>query len=204
MTDLQVRDEALTLLLAGHETTANAMAWTWYLLAQNPEAEARLHAELDEVLGGREPDAEDVPRLEYTRMVFSESMRCYPPAWVIARQAAEDCPLGPFTLPEGSLILMSQWVTHHDPRFYADPFAFRPERWTPEAAAARPRFAYYPFGGGSRLCIGEQFAWMEGVLLLAALASRWRFRLIPGHVVTPQPMITLRPRRGVRAYAQRR
>ena len=204
MSDLQVRDEAMTLLLAGHETTANAMSWTWYLLAQNPEAEARLHAELDQVLGGRAPDVEDVPRLEYTRMVFAESMRCYPPAWVVARQAIEDCQVGGLSLPEGSLLLMSEWVTHHDPRFFPEPFAFRPERWTPEEIARRPRFSYYPFGGGSRLCIGEQFAWMEGVLLLAALASRWRFRLSPGHRVIPQPVLTLRPRYGVRAIAERR
>ena len=204
MTDLQLRDEAMTLLLAGHETTANAFAWTWYLLSQHPEVEARLHAEVDAVLGGRAPDVEDVPRLPYTRQVFAESMRCYPPAWIIARHAVEECPLGAFTLPQGALVLMSQWVTHHDPRYYPDPSRFDPERWTPEAAAGRPRFAYYPFGGGSRLCIGEQFAWMEGVLVIAALASRWRFRLAPGHRVAPQPLITLRPRHGMRMIAHRR
>ncbi|HTE18209.1 MAG TPA: cytochrome P450, partial [Armatimonadota bacterium] len=203
MTDLQLRDEAMTLLLAGHETTANAFAWTWYLLSQHPEVEARLHAEVDAVLGGRAPDVEDVPRLPYTRQVFAESMRCYPPAWIIARHAVEECPLGAFTLPQGALVLMSQWVTHHDPRYYPDPSRFDPERWTPEAAAGRPRFAYYPFGGGSRLCIGEQFAWMEGVLVIAALASRWRFHLAPGHRVAPQPLITLRPRHGMRMITHR-
>jgi len=204
MTDLQLRDEAMTALLAGHETTANALAWTWYLLSQNPEAEARLHAEVDGVLGGRPPEVEDVPRLPYTRSVFAESMRCYPPAWIVARRALEDCPLGRFTLPAGALVLMSQWVTHHDPRYYPDPFRFDPERWTPEAAASRPRFAYYPFGGGSRLCIGEQFAWMEGVLVLAAVAAHWQFRLVPGHRVVPQPVITLRPQYGMRMTAHRR
>jgi cytochrome P450 len=204
MTDLQLRDEAMTILLAGHETTANAFAWTWYLLSQNLEAEARLHAELDEVLDGRPPAVEDVPRLPYTRQVFSESMRCYPPAWVVARRALEECPLGSFTLPAGALVLMSEWVTHHDPRYYPDPFRFDPDRWTPEAVADRPRFAYYPFGGGSRLCIGEQFAWMEGVLVLATLASRWRFQLVPGHPVVPLPQITLRPKHGVRMVARAR
>ena len=139
-----------------------------------------------------------MPRLIYTRQVLSESMRCYPPAWVIARKALEDCPLGQFVLPSGTLVLMSQWVTHHDPRYCPDPFCFDPERWTPEAAAGRPRFAYYPFGGGSRVCIGEQFAWMEGVLVLATLASAWRFELAPGHPVVPQPVITLRPKHGMK------
>jgi cytochrome P450 len=138
MTDLQLRDEAMTLLLAGHETTANAFAWTFYLLSQNPEAEARLYEEVDR-LGGRLPTVDDVPALPYTRMVFAEAMRLYPPAWVIVRKALEDCPLGSFTLPAGSLVMMSQWVTHHDPRHYPDPFRFDPERWAAEAAAARPR-----------------------------------------------------------------
>lgn len=204
MTDLQLRDEAMTLLLAGHETTANALAWTWYLLSQNGEAEARLHAEVDKVLRGRAPTVDDVPHLPYTRMVVSEAMRCYPPAWLIARRALEDCPLGAFTVPAGVLVLMSQWVTHHDPRYYPEPFRFDPERWTPERAATRPKFAYYPFGGGSRVCIGEQFAWMEGVLVLAALASHWQFRPVPGHRVMPQPVITLRPRYGIQMTAHRR
>ncbi len=204
MSDEQVRDEAMTLLLAGHETTANALAWTWYLLAQHPEVEARLHAEVDAVLAGRAPTVEDVPSLPYTRRVFAEAMRCYPPAWIIARQALEDCPIGPYTLPAGTLVMMSQWVTHHDPRYYPEPFRFDPERWSPERAAERPRFAYYPFGGGSRLCIGEQFAWMEGVLVVAALAARWEFRLLPGQRIVPQPLITLRPRNGVQAVALRR
>jgi cytochrome P450 len=204
MTDLQLRDEAMTLLLAGHETTANALAWTWFLLSRNPEAETRLHAEVDQVLDGRPPGLDDVPRLVYTRRVFSEAMRCYPPAWIIVRRAVEECPLGPLTLPSGTLVLASQWVTHHDARHYPEPFRFEPERWAPQAVSNRPRFAYYPFGGGSRLCIGEQFAWMEGILVLAALASSWRFRLVPGHPVVPQPLITLRPKHGVRMTLHRR
>lgn len=204
MSDEQLRDEAMTLLLAGHETTANAFAWTWHLLAHHPEVEARLHAEVDAVLEGRLPGAEDMPQLPYTRWVFAETMRCYPPAWVIARRALEPISLGPLELPQDSLVMMSQWVTHHDPRHYPDPFRFDPDRWTPEAMAERPRFAYYPFGGGSRLCIGEHFAWMEGVLVLATLAARWRFETVPGHRVEPEPLITLRPKYGIRAIARRR
>lgn len=204
MTDEQLRDESMTLLLAGHETTANALAWTCYLLSQNPDAAARLQAEVDEVLAGRAPTADDVARLPYARMVFAEAMRCYPPAWIIARKAVEDCPVGPHLLPAGALVFMSQWVTHHDERYYPDPFRFDPERWAPEASASRPRFAYYPFGGGSRVCIGEPFAWMEGVLVLAALVSRWRFDLVPGHPVVPQPLITLRPKHGIRMTVRRR
>ena len=204
MTDLQLRDEAMTILLAGHETTANGLAWAWYLLAQHPDVQARLHAEVDEVLGGRPPGADDVARLAYTRMVLSEAMRCYPPAWIVVRRAVEECPLGDLVLPEGALVMMSPWVTHHDPKHYPDPFRFDPERWTPEAAAGRPRFAYYPFGGGSRVCIGEHFAWMESILVLAALASRWQFELAPGGRVVPQPLITLRPKYGIRMVARRR
>jgi len=204
MTDEQLRDEAMTLLLAGHETTANAMAWTCYLLSQNPEAAERLHAEVDTVLAGRAPTSDDVAQLPYTRMVFAESMRCYPPAWIIARWARSACPVGPHLIPEGTLVFMSQWVTHHDERYYPDPLRFDPERWTPEAAASRPRFSYYPFGGGSRVCIGEHFAWMEGVLVLAAMASRWRFDLVPGHPVVPEPLITLRPKHGIRMTVHRR
>jgi cytochrome P450 len=201
MSDLQIRDECMTLLLAGHETTANAFAWTFYLLAQHPEIRERLEAELDSVLEGGLPTADHVPELIYTRMVFSEAMRLYPPAWVVARQAAEEVRIGLWTLPEGTLILMSEWVVHHDARWYPDPLRFDPERWAADAPE-RPRFAYFPFGGGSRLCIGEQFAWMEGVLVLATLASRWRFRLT-GEVTT-QPLITLRPRHGVPVMAERR
>jgi cytochrome P450 len=196
MTDEQLRDEAMTIFLAGHETTANALAWTWYLLSQNPEAEARLHAELEEVLEGRPPAAEDYARLRYTEMVVAEAMRLYPPAWALGRLALEDHEVGGYLIPRGSLVLVSQYVMHRDPRFWPEPGRFDPERFTPEAKAARPQFAYFPFGGGPRRCIGEGFAWMEAVLILAALARRWRLRLPPGTHVPTEPRITLRPGKG--------
>lgn len=198
MTDEQLRDEAMTLFLAGHETTANALTWSWYLLSRHPEVEARLHAELDAVLGQRRTDAADVPRLTYTSRVLAESMRLYPPAWVLGRRAILDYEAAGYRVPRGSIVLLSQWVMHRDPRFFPDPECFDPDRWTDEARAARPRFAYFPFGAGPRICIGEQFAWMEGVLVLATLARRWRPRLAPGHHVALQPSITLRPAGGMR------
>ncbi|HZH91405.1 MAG TPA: cytochrome P450 [Pyrinomonadaceae bacterium] len=199
MTDEQLRDEALTIFLAGHETTANALAWTWYLLARNPEAEARLHSELDAVLeGGRLPTVEDLPRLRYTEMVFAESMRLYPPAWVVGRLVVKDYAVGDHVAKTGTLVLISQYVMHRDSRFFPDPLRFDPERWTPEAKDARPQYSYFPFGGGARRCIGEGFAWMEGTLLVAAIARRWRMRLAPGHPVVEHPRITLRPKHGIR------
>jgi cytochrome P450 len=197
MTDLQIRDEAMTIFLAGHETTANALAWTWHLLAQNPDSEVRMHEELDRVLGGRPPGVADLPRLRYTEMVLSESMRLYPPAWVVGRRAIVDDELGGYRVPAGSIVLLSQWITHRDARFFPDPLRFDPERFTPEAIATRPKFAYFPFGGGPRVCIGEGFAWMEGVLLLATIASRWRLSGTDGAPVTPAALITLRPRGGL-------
>jgi cytochrome P450 len=196
MTDEQLRDELMTIFLAGHETTANALAWTWYLLSQNPEVEARLHAELDEVLNGRLPTAEDFPRLRYAEMVVAESMRLYPPAWAVGRLALEDHEVGGYLIPRGSLVLVSQYVMHRDPRFWPEPERFDPGRWTPEAKAARPQFSYFPFGGGPRRCVGEGFAWMEAVLILATLARRWRLRLAPGAAVRTEPRITLRPGKG--------
>lgn len=204
MSDVQLRDEVMTLLLAGHETTANALCWTFYLLSQNPDAEALLHAEIDQALGGRLPGLEDVPSLRYAEQVFAESMRLYPPAWGIGRKVVTDHPLGEWTLPAGALVSMSPWVTHHDERFFPEPFRFDPDRWLPEARAARHRFSYFPFGGGARQCIGEQFAWMEGVLLLATLAQRFRFRLAPDTVVEPEALITLRPRGGLPVVAEER
>ncbi|MDX2030822.1 MAG: cytochrome P450 [Blastocatellia bacterium] len=198
MTDEQVRDEAMTLFLAGHETTALALTWMWYLLSQHPEAEARLHAELDEVLGDRLPTFEDLPRLRYTEMIMAETLRLYPPAWILGRGVLEPCEIGGYRIPERSTIVISPYVVHRDPRFYPDPLRFDPERWTPEAREARPKFAYFPFGGGNRVCIGEGFAWTEGMLLLATLARRWRLRLAPGHPVEPKAMITLRPKYGMR------
>ncbi len=204
MDDRQVRDEAMTLFLAGHETTANALTWTWYLLSQNPDCERRFHQEIDSVLDGRPPGFDDLPRLTYTEMVFAESMRLYPPAWGVGRLALEDYELGDWHIPAGSVLLMSTWVTHRDPRFWPDPERFDPERWTPEARDSRPKFSYYPFGGGARLCIGERFAWMEGSLVLASIAQKWRPRLAPGHRVEPQPLITLRPRYGMKMILEER
>ena len=197
MTDTQLRDEAMTIFLAGHETTANAMAWTWHLLSQNPEAEGRLHGELDRVLEGRAPGVADLPRLRYTEMVLSESMRLFPPAWILGRRAIVDHELGGYRIPAGSIVLLSQWITHRDARYFPDPLRFDPQRFTAEAQAARPRFSYFPFGGGPRVCIGEGFAWMEGVLVLATIARRWRFLPVDGIPVTPAAMITLRPKSGL-------
>lgn len=204
MTDEQLRDEAMTLFLAGHETTANALTWTWYLLSEHPEVEAKMHAEITAVLGGRLPTVEDLPNLRYVRMVLAESMRHFPPAWVISRQAIQDFELGEYQIPAGGTVMMSQYVTHHNPRFFPDPFRFDPERWTPDQESARPKFAYFPFGGGPRVCIGEPFAWMEGILLLATLAQQWRMHLVPGHPVTMQPLITLRPKYGMKMTLERR
>ncbi len=204
MTDLQLRDEALTIFLAGHETTANALAWTWHLLAGSPEAEAALHAELDTVLDGRLPTVDDVPALPYTRAVLAESMRVFPPAYVVGRQPLHDMEVGGFRVEAGSIVLMSPWVIQRDPRWWPDPLRFDPGRWTPEMEAGLPRFAYFPFGGGPRKCIGEGFAWTEEILVLATLAARWRVRPVPGHPVEPEPMITLRPRHGIRAVLERR
>jgi len=197
MTDRQLRDEVMTLFLAGHETTALALTWAWYLLARNPETEEKLHAELDRVLeGGRPPTAEDLPALRYTEMVVAETMRLYPPAYAIGRLALEDHEVGGYRIPRGSLVLVSQYVMHRDPRFFPEPERFDPTRFAPEARSERPQFSYFPFGGGVRRCIGEGFAWTEAVLILAALARRWAMRLAPGHRVEAQPRITLRPGKG--------
>lgn len=204
MTDLQVRDEALTIFLAGHETTANALAWTWYLLSQNPDAETKFHAELDRVLAGRTPTLDDLPNLPFTRKVLAEALRMYSPAWVVGRRVLSDYKIDKFLLKRGDIVLMSQAVMHYDPRYWDNPEQFDPERWTPEAEAARPKFAYFPFGGGPRVCIGEQFAWMEEMLLLAALGQQWTMRLAPGQVIATQPIITLRPKFGMRMVLEQR
>jgi cytochrome P450 len=204
MSDTQVRDEAMTIFLAGHETTAVALTWTWMLLAQHPAVERRLHAELDEVLGGRLPTVDDLPRLTYTDMVLTESMRLYPPAWLIGRRALADVELGGYLIRAGSIVILSPWVTHRDARFFTEPLRFDPDRWTAEAAAGRPTFSYFPFGGGVRRCLGESFARMEAKLLLAAIARRWRFRLLPNPRTDVLPRITLRPRNGMPMYVERR
>lgn len=198
MTDAQVRDEAMTIFLAGHDTTANALTWTWYLLSLNPEAEDTLHEELAATLAGRAPTLDDLPRLPYTRAVISEAMRLYPPAWILGRRALADYSVGGFTIPRDSVLLLAPVVTQVDPRWFPDPLCFDPSRWlSEEAQSSRPRFAYFPFGGGPRICIGEQFAWMESVLLLATLAARWQARLTSGPPVVPEPIITLRPKHGI-------
>ena len=225
LTDSQIRDEILTIFLAGYETTANALTWTWYLLSQNPEAEAKLHAELDTVLGTpsptnqnsdvssrpkqseversaslpepqthRLPTLADYPGLRYTEQVFAESMRLYPPAWAMGRMSTQPVTLGPYRIPPGAHFFMSQYMVSRTPEFYPDPLRFDPDRFTPEAKAARPRFAYFPFGAGSRQCIGESFAWMEGVLAIATIASRWRMTCLGTEPPVPQAKITLRPR----------
>lgn len=204
MSDAQVRNEAMTLFLAGHETTANALTWTWYLLSGSPEVETKLHAELDEVLGGRPPALDDVSRLKYTNAVLTESMRLYPPAWILSRECTEDYAIDGHVAPAGSTFLMSQWIMHRDPRYFDHPDAFNPDRWTPEFRAKLPRFAYFPFGGGPRVCIGEPFAWMEGTLALATLSKDWRARHVPDHPVALLPRITLRPRFGMQMTLLRR
>ena len=203
MSDLQLRDEAMTLMLAGHETTANALMWSLYLLSSHGEAEARLHAEVD-ALGSRPLGAEDVAHLPYTRAVVAETMRLFPPAWIVGRRALTDYRVDDYVLPARTVVLMSQWIVHRDPRWWTDAEAFRPERWMPGGSAtraSRPKFSYFPFGAGTRVCIGEQFAWMEGVLALATFAQRWRFRLAPDQRVVPQPILTLRAKGGIRMTA---
>jgi cytochrome P450 len=197
-----VRDEALTLLLAGHETTANALAWTWDALARNPEVEDRLHAELDAVLGGRDPVPDDYPRLTFTRDVVAESMRLRPPAWILGRRVIRPIRLGEWDVPAGSVVLTSQLVTHVNPRFWTEPTAFRPERWSNGETEGLPRFAYFPFGGGNRVCIGESFAWTEAVLVLATLARRVRFRGLNPARVPIDPLVTLRPGRPIQMRAE--
>jgi cytochrome P450 len=204
MSDLQLRDELMTLFLAGQETTANALTWTFYQLSQNPLPEELLLAEVDQVLAGRPPSTGDLPRLHYTERVLAESMRLFPPAWGMGRRTLEEVTIGGYRLPRGAHVAMAPWVVHRDARFWPEPLRFDPERFSPEARAARAKFAYFPFGGGARQCIGEPFAWMEGVLILAAIAQRWRFRLAPGQKVEPQALITLRPRHGMRMVAEGR
>jgi cytochrome P450 len=202
MTDRQLRDEVLTFLLAGHETTALALSWTWHLLAQHPEAEQKLRSELDRVLGGRTPEFSDLAALSYTDSVIKESMRLYPPAWSLARTVVSEIKVRGYKIPAGSNIVMSQWILHRDPRYFSDAEKFVPERWLDERSRKLPRFAYFPFGGGSRQCIGAAFATMEANLLLAAIAQRFRLCAIPGHPVVPVPSFTLRPKHGLHMMAR--
>ena len=204
MTDTQVRDEAMTLFLAGHETTANALTWTWYLLSQNPECEQRLHQEIDTVLDGRVPELADLEQLRYTEMVLAEALRLYPPAWAIGRMAKAPFVLGGFHIPAKSILIMSPYILQRDARWFENPERFDPERWSSEAREARPKFSYFPFGGGARVCIGERFAWMEGILAIAALAQKWNLRLDPDQLVEPLPLITLRTKYGMRMRVEPR
>jgi cytochrome P450 len=204
MGDQQVRDEALTLFVAGNETTANALTWVFYLLSQHPDVAKKLYAELDRVLGDRSPSHADLESLAYTRMIFSEALRLYPPAWIMLRTPIEDVEISGYFVPKGSSVILCQWVTHHNERYYPDPFNFDPERWTPEKVAARPKMAYFPFGGGARACIGESFAWMEGVLLLATIAQKWELHLEPGFQVELLSELTLRPKHGMKMVLRQR
>ncbi|MCC7438027.1 MAG: cytochrome P450 [Armatimonadetes bacterium] len=204
MSNQQLRDEVITLFLAGHETTAIALSWTWMLIAQHPEAEARLHDELDRVLGDRPPTLADVPNLRWTEMVVKESMRLYPPAWRVGREAAEDCVIGGYQIPKGMQVVASQWVIHRDPRWYPNPDAFLPQRWDGDLARQLPKFAYFPFGGGPRRCIGDEFAKMEATLILAAIARKFKLTLIPNQQIDYFPSITLRPKYGIQVRAERR
>jgi cytochrome P450 len=198
MTRQQLRDETMTLFIAGHETTAQMLAWTWYLLSENPEAAERLNEELRSVLGGRIPEAADFGKLPYLQGVMNESLRLYPPAYILARTSTERCALGGYDFPAGTTMLMSQWVMHRDGRYYEEPDQFRPERWTEGLASRLPAGAFFPFGDGPRRCIGQGFALLEAAIVIGTLAQRFRFRLVPGHPVVPEPLVTLRPRHGIR------
>lgn len=204
MGDEQLKNEVMTIILAGHETTALALSWGWYLLSENPEVEAKLHAELREILDGRTPELDDLPRLRYADMVVKEILRLYPPAWAVGREAVEDCAFGGYHVPAGTQIFISQYVVHHDPRHFEVPEAFVPERWEDGLEKRLPKYAYFPFGGGPRLCIGNSFAQMEAVLLLATIAQNFKLELVGGQSITPQPSVTLRPREGVRVRLRER
>ena len=194
MSNQQVRDEVMTLMAAGHETTANTLCWTLLLLAQHPDIEARLREEYTRVLGGRAPQVEDLPQLKLSRMVLEESMRLYPPAWAFARSAIDEDEIGGYTIAKGAYVLMFPSTTHRHPDFWEQPDVFDPERFSPERSAGRHRFAYFPFGGGPRICIGNQLARTSAQLILATVLPRYQFRLLPGTRVVPEPLITLRPR----------
>jgi cytochrome P450 len=204
MTPKEVRDQVVTIFMAGHETTSLALSWTWYLLSQHPAVEARLHAELAEVLGGRPPTSDDIGNLRYTRMVIEESMRLYPPAHTTGRQPIADDEILGHRIPAGVEVLILPWLLHRKPQLWENPTRFDPERFAPERAAERPRFAYIPFGAGPRICIGAAFAMTEATLILATIAQRYRLHLKADHPIEPQGLITLRPRYGIRMQLERR
>jgi cytochrome P450 len=205
MTDRQLHDEIMTLFLAGHETTANALSWTWYLLGNHPNVAATLTEEIDRVLGGQPPTAAHLPQLRYADLVLKESMRLYPPVWVIGRRAFTPFRLGEFELPAGTNVLMSQLLMHRDPRYFPEPEQFDPERWRPgdPRNAALPRFAYFPFGGGPRVCVGAGFAQMEALLLLVTIAQKFKINLVPGQTIRRLPSVTLRPKQGIQVTLTR-
>ncbi len=200
MTDEQVRDECLTLFLAGHETTANALTWTFYLLSQNPEKQAKLHEELKQVLQNeRVPTVEDLPNLKYTESVFAESLRLFPPAWTLGRLAIEEHEFGGYKIPKGSLVLLSPFVMHRDARFWENAETFLPERWEKQSIReAGKKYVYFPFSSGIRGCIGEGFAWTEGILLIATLSCKWKLKLLPEQKIGMKPLMTLRPKFGMK------
>jgi cytochrome P450 len=204
MSTTEIRDQVLTFLMAGHETTALALTWTWYLLSQNPEVEQKLHEELDRVVAGGVATLKDLPALVYTDRVIKESMRLYPPAWSLAREVANEFEVEGYRIPARANVVMSQWVLHHDARYFKDPYKFDPDRWGAIACQKLPRFAYFPFGGGPRQCIGAGFATMEAVLLLATIAARFKLRMTEGHPVIPVPSFTLRPKYGISMRLERR
>ena len=199
----ELHDEILTIFVGGYETSADALSWSWSLLGQTPHAYEALHREATQVLGGRAPRFTDLAELRYARMVFSEALRLYPPAWLNARTCMEGDELRGYRIPAGACVFISPYVLHRHPGFWDDPDRFDPERFTEERSKDRPRYAYIPFGGGPHLCIGKEFALMEGLFILAMVARSWRLRLVPGHTVEPVPAITLRPREGVPMYLQR-
>ncbi len=204
MTDQQVRDEAMTIFLAGHETTANALTWTWYLVSTSPDVRAHLYDEVDRVLQGRLPTVADIASLPFVEKVVTESMRLYPPAWIIGRRALKDYRVGDYIVPARSIVVMSPYVLQRDARYFRDPEHFDPDRWTPEFRASLPPFVYFPFGGGPRRCIGDSFAWMELSLVVGTIAQQWKLDLVPGHPVAAAPLVTLRTKHGMRMTLHRR
>ena len=198
LSDKELRDQAITIIGAGYETTTQALAWTWYLLAKHPEIENKLHAEISDVLGGRTPTFEDLPNLKYTLMVFQEAMRLYPPIWMMSRAAIEADEIGGYRVPANSEILLLPYITHRSPKYWENPEEFNPEHFLPEKVAARPRFAYFPFGAGARQCIGNNFALMEAQLIIATITQKYRLRLTDEQSLKPETSVTLRPNKGLK------
>jgi cytochrome P450 len=204
MSDRQIRDEALTLFLTGFDTTSLALTWTWYLISQHPQVEAELHEELDRVLQGRLPTLEDYPNLKFTRMVFAESMRLYPPIYIIARQAVEAFTIGEYEVPKKTIVLVSPYLIHHDSRFHSNPEVFNPHNWDDRPGIQHPRYEYFPFSEGPRSCIGQHYAWLEGVMVLASIAQFWKVKMVPDHPVEIAQLLNLRPKYGMKMEVYRR